>query len=233
MSGPPPGIHFPPTPAPPANRTPGGFYRPGSLALVARAASIVGLLGSSLGQGPLLEVAGLSPAQTPAPPVSNPVAVRTEEAAPLARRPMNDPGPSAPDFSSDAFTWGVPLLLGAGLVIGVGVAISRAAKGAAVVGRIRIVALPPGEAPEEIRRAWIGVELPTASTWEGGPSGVVGVLSNRAAGDCEGYAVDAEAVSILAAKVPAAAAWWHRNAPHVLAGGYQLVFPAEVCERVG
>jgi hypothetical protein len=40
-------------------------------------------------------------------------------------------------------------------------------------------------------------------------------------------------VRILAATAPEAAAWWRLNAPHVVVGGYLLVFPAEVCERVG
>jgi hypothetical protein len=61
----------------------------------------------------------------------------------------------------------------------------------------------------------------------------VGVLSNQPANCCEGYAVHgATAVQLLAAKAPEAAAWWRRHAPHVLTGGYELVFPAEICERL-
>jgi hypothetical protein len=99
---------------------------------------------------------------------------------------------------------------------------------------VRIVALPPGEAPEEVRRAWIGLELPVTSVPGGSRQGVVGVLSHRPAGHCDGYAVEgADAVRILAGKAPEAAAWWCRHAHHVLTGGYQLVFPAEVCEPIG
>jgi hypothetical protein len=96
---------------------------------------------------------------------------------------------------------------------------------------VRIVALPPGDALEEIRGAWIGMELPFAECCS---SDVYGVLSNQPASCCAGYVVEAvKAVRILAAKAPDAAAWWRKQAPHVMTGGYQLVFPAEVCEVVG
>jgi hypothetical protein len=42
-----------------------------------------------------------------------------------------------------------------------------------------------------------------------------------------------KAVQLLAAVAPNAAAWWRQHAPHVLAHGYQLVFPVEVCEKIG
>jgi hypothetical protein len=131
--------------------------------------------------------------------------------------------------------WLLAPLIVVGIVVAVLVAIGRAARGAGTAGRVRIVALPPGEAPRDIRRAWIGVELPTISgPANGGSAGVVGVLSHRAAGRCDGYAVDgARAVRILADSDPDAAAWWRRHAPHVLGYGYQLVFPADVCEPVG
>jgi hypothetical protein len=100
--------------------------------------------------------------------------------------------------------------------------------------RARIVAVPPGEAPERVRRAWVGLELPLAPG-ETGPRDQLayGVLSNGSVGSRKGYAVDGcKAVALLEAKDPDAAAWWRRNAPHVLTRGYQLVFPAEVCEQV-
>jgi hypothetical protein len=31
---------------------------------------------------------------------------------------------------------------------------------------------------------------------------------------------------------PSAAAWWRSHAPHTLANGYQLLFPADVCEPI-
>ena len=43
---------------------------------------------------------------------------------------------------------------------------------------VRIIATPPGEAPEEVRRAWVGLELPLAAG-ETGPhtTPVGGVLT--------------------------------------------------------
>jgi hypothetical protein len=152
-----------------------------------------------------------------------------------AGRPANDPGSRRSDDATGGVMCVVPLLLGVCLFVGAVVAISRALRRTAAAGRVLIVALPPGEAPEDVRRAWIGLELPFASGPTAGlPQGVVGVVSHQAAGRCAGYAVDgAEAVRLLATTAPEAAAWWRRHAPHVLAGGYQLVFPAAVCERVG
>jgi len=99
---------------------------------------------------------------------------------------------------------------------------------------IRITALPPGEAPEAVRRAWIGLELPL----------IVGqvqtenitaqqAVSHQTVHAPHGYAVEGPAaIAILAAASPDAADWWRQNAPHVLASGYQLIFPAIVCERL-
>ena len=47
------------------------------------------------------------------------------------------------------------------------------------------------------------------------------------------YAVDGKtALDFLASASPDAAAWWRENAPEISSSGYQLVFPAEVCERL-
>jgi hypothetical protein len=146
---------------------------------------------------------------------------------------MHDPGPNRPDASAtDTAFWVTPLLfLGGFLVVGLDLALARAVTASRAVGHVRITALPPGEAPEDIRRAWIGLELPIVNGPAEGP--VFGVVSHHAARCGAGYAVNgAEAVRRLAAKAPDAAAWWRTNAPHVLTGGYQLVFPADVCERV-
>jgi hypothetical protein len=102
------------------------------------------------------------------------------------------------------------------------------------VASMRIVRTPPGEAPEEIRRAWVGVELPLRSR-ETKPQNhpTLGVFSYRSS-QCEtayGYSVDARAaLKALASHAPTAADWWRKHAPHVLERGYQLWFPLEVCE---
>jgi hypothetical protein len=100
---------------------------------------------------------------------------------------------------------------------------------------IRILAIPPGEAPEAVRAAWVGLELPLSSGYTQ-PQTVpgIGVASGLPTGHLRGYLVEGrEAVACLAAASPEAAAWWRTYAAHVLAPGYQLVFPVEICHRVG
>jgi hypothetical protein len=83
------------------------------------------------------------------------------------------------------------------------------------VAHLRIVRTPPGEAPEEIRRAWVGVELPLyPGETEPSHFQTVGVLSQRGALADMGYAVDGPtAVDTLEFQSPEAAAWWRENAP--------------------
>jgi hypothetical protein len=99
---------------------------------------------------------------------------------------------------------------------------------------IRITALPPGEAPEAVRRAWVGLELPVIVGQTQAAKGItLGVLSRRSVDAPPGYAVEGRrALAALESASPEAAAWWRENAPDVLAPGYQLIFPAEVCERL-
>jgi hypothetical protein len=94
---------------------------------------------------------------------------------------------------------------------------------------VRIVGVSPGPAPEEVRRAWVGLIVPLA-LGETGPRQV------KTAGNGEekvGYVVDSQrALQVLAAHAPAAAAWWKRNAPDYLQPGRALLFPPEVCQEV-
>ncbi len=103
------------------------------------------------------------------------------------------------------------------------------------VGRLRILSTPPGEAPEEIRSAWVGVELPLRrDETEPKQHQSLGVISQQGAETTRGYAVDGRAaVAALEVQSPEAAAWWREQAPHVVARGYRLFFPLDVCERVG
>jgi len=113
--------------------------------------------------------------------------------------------------------------------------------------KVRIIAVPPGEAPEDVRRCWVGLELPLAAGESGPrPANSFGVLSGprtpseslaRVAGGESrrqyGYVIDARtAVDILARHAPEAAAWWEREAPHCLQPGRKFLFHAEVCEEV-
>jgi ATP-dependent Clp protease protease subunit len=109
---------------------------------------------------------------------------------------------------------------------------------------IRIVAMPPGEAPPEVRKAWVGLILPTldgsASTAfvSGvltGPRGLLSTLVGHIFGSVKrahGYRVwAADAFEVLASHNPVAALWWIENRPHLLGPEGVLVFHADVCER--
>jgi hypothetical protein len=103
------------------------------------------------------------------------------------------------------------------------------------VTHIRVIKVPPGEAPWEIRVQWVGLELPLAP-------GCSGVYSLRTAGLFDskersdtaiGYLVVAkDAVDILEAKSKVAAAWWRTNTPHLLTTGQRLIFNEYVCEPI-
>ena len=102
------------------------------------------------------------------------------------------------------------------------------------VVRVRITSTPDGDAPEAIRRAWVGLELPLAPG-ERGPRllDAAGVVWRLPAGVKMGYAVGGRvAVELLEKQSPAAAAWWRQQVPDVLTAGFQFVFPAESCEKV-
>ena len=113
--------------------------------------------------------------------------------------------------------------------------------------RIRIVACPPGEAPQAVREAWIGLDLPLPpgrgsrqGRWRGfgvlsGPRAwwqeLIPILLGRVRRH-NGYAVNAlEAVNRLALKDPEAAAWWRQHCAHALTGKRFFIFAAEACEE--
>jgi hypothetical protein len=96
---------------------------------------------------------------------------------------------------------------------------------------IRIVRLPPGEAPLWVREKWVGLDLPLADG-DRGPrhaftSGVLSGPRNRLIAAWwslrgrlkwqSGYAVNAqEALRRLETIAPDAASWWRGNVPRVL-----------------
>ncbi len=113
--------------------------------------------------------------------------------------------------------------------------------------RVRIIALPPGEAPEEIRRAWVGLVLPLAFGEFGLRSiAVSGVLSMPRSYFGEiwrrltfrrkyelQYVVSVEsALGILEKTAPDTAAWWRANTPHLIVPGGLFAFAADACESV-
>jgi hypothetical protein len=130
----------------------------------------------------------------------------------------------------------MPVIIGILVVVGAVIGVSWFVKALRqrAAGSIRIVAIPPGEAPQGIRQAWVGVELPLLAGQKQPQAVVVhGVVSGGAAGSALVYVVDGRtAVERLASHDPNAADWWRENAPHALASGYQLLFPAAVCQRL-
>jgi hypothetical protein len=112
--------------------------------------------------------------------------------------------------------------------------------------KIRVVATPPGEAPESVRAAWVGIELPVLRRGRRLTARGVGVLSGpkthlgglwawlHGKGEVEtGYVVSgAAAIAALEERRPEAAAWWREHAPHVARVGHVLLFQAWACELV-
>jgi len=113
---------------------------------------------------------------------------------------------------------------------------------------IRIIATPPGEAPEHIREAWIGTVIPLLSRRDDGrmKSGGLGVLTGprtqlgsfwawargKSAKE-SGYVVSGRAaIAALEEHRPDAAAWWRENVPRASKMGWLLLFATEVCEVV-
>jgi hypothetical protein len=130
-----------------------------------------------------------------------------------------------------------PLLVAVFLGIPMTVAISYGLYGLSrnrTAGWVRIVGVPRGEAPLEVREAWVGALLPLRS-WETQPGTVKSGSMLTPGGPVldHGYAVSGRsAIRALALRSPDAAAWWRANASQVLESGYRFVFPVEVCEPV-
>ncbi|MCI0680791.1 MAG: hypothetical protein L0Y71_01695 [Gemmataceae bacterium] len=162
----------------------------------------------------------------PRPP---PVPVHIPVHIPTGARPAAQGG-----GNHDALWWALGGGAGALAVGGGAYAVYRLRRRAAPRAIVRIVAMPPGEAPETVRQAWIGLELPLIEDQTQTEYVVAQqVLSHQPVTAPAGYAVEGKtAVEILESAAPEAAAWWRQNAPEALTPGYQLIFPAEVCDRM-
>ena len=92
--------------------------------------------------------------------------------------------------------------------------------------QIRIIAVPPGQAPEWVRKKWVGLILPIS---EAAPTGEQrGVLGGKPE-NLGGYRVVLEeAMKILREKNPEAAEWWKTNTS--FPPGSKLVFKKDVCK---
>jgi hypothetical protein len=109
---------------------------------------------------------------------------------------------------------------------------------------IEIVSLPKGDAPADLRRAWIGLRLYAPFGLQQ-QIAVAGVLRHSLIrriwshitgryGLWDGYLVNAEeAIRRLASRDPDAAAWWRSNTPHLLQEGQGLIFEADCGADLG
>lgn len=89
---------------------------------------------------------------------------------------------------------------------------------------IKIVAVPPGQAPEQVRREWVGLVIPLPEQSSGGLQ--AGVLGGRPQ-NVGGYQVSTrEALRLLNEKAPEAAQWFLDR----VSLNSQLVFAKDVCE---
>jgi hypothetical protein len=113
--------------------------------------------------------------------------------------------------------------------------------------KIRIINTPPGEAPEQVRQAWIGLEIPVPPRFAGrrrgfgvgvlsGPKSLLGILFSVLFGRTQrvfGYTVESRvAIDLLAARSPEAAGWWRQNTPRLTKAGRYFMFAAESCEEL-
>jgi hypothetical protein len=110
---------------------------------------------------------------------------------------------------------------------------------------VKIVDVPPGEAPEWVRREWVGLVLPVLAGAEGpqrltsygvlsGPRTMLGRLWQRLTGRAitrpQFLVAVVDAIDVLGASSPDAADWWWDNAQHMLDECFG--FDADVCEVV-
>ncbi len=99
--------------------------------------------------------------------------------------------------------------------------------------KIKIIAVPAGEAPEEIRREWVGLEIPLPPGKRGLVVGQSSGIASARKDAFRGYVVDTEtAVSLLAERAPAAATWWRHHAAPLFQPGRRLAFREECCEPI-
>jgi len=113
--------------------------------------------------------------------------------------------------------------------------------------RIKIYKVPPGEAPLEIRKSWIGVSLPVSDNGILKKRTGFGVISKPPLSRTQSivsifrkdrvrwksYEVNAvDAISALEEFNPKAAAWWKEHVSYLLELDGQFIFPADVCRLI-
>ncbi len=99
--------------------------------------------------------------------------------------------------------------------------------------RIRIIDTPPGQAPEWVRKQWVGLELTVADEPQDDEPRVQYGARGGASQNLGGYKIDAEvALGALAEKSLLAARWWEDHAPTAFLPSSMLVFRRDVCEVI-
>ena len=111
--------------------------------------------------------------------------------------------------------------------------------------KVRIVRAPIGEAPQWVREAWIGLELPVVSPRKRAFS-TVGILTGPTTflasiwalrsgktPRVSGYVVRSDdAIRLLAPHNPEAAGWWRDNAPAFARRRRLFLFDAPACQLI-
>jgi hypothetical protein len=110
---------------------------------------------------------------------------------------------------------------------------------------IRITSVPPGEAPREIREAWVGLVLPLHRARAGTyftsgvlsrPRGVLRILRHLFAlryNLQRGYVVSSlAAMAVLETANPAAARWWRDSAGYGEEARRYFLFAGDCCEQI-
>ncbi len=92
--------------------------------------------------------------------------------------------------------------------------------------KIRIVASPPGQAPQWVRHEWVGLELPIVS--EPGSGMQFGVMGGKPQNIAGFHVTQRDALEVLEKKSSKAANWWRRNLPPGFSGN--LVFNRDICQ---
>ena len=95
------------------------------------------------------------------------------------------------------------------------------------MARIRIIKAPPGQAPDWVRKAWVGLEMETHPS-----SGVAsfGALGGKAENG-NGYVVQTtKALEVLEQTQPEAAQWWREHS--IATPSSSLVFALNICQEI-
>ncbi len=97
------------------------------------------------------------------------------------------------------------------------------------MAQVKIVAVPPGQAPLEVRQQWVGMVLPVAENLPPGTT-EMGVLGGKPE-NSGGYPVETMvAIQELEKKSPEAASWWKSHVNPALMPW--LSFQRAVCKII-